>query len=139
MDTATAHPQPLTSARLQPEDPGITNEEAQQQLHREPGRRKLCLTQKGQGASSESPHVTKVPKPMVGSYRSACHPISGSVPPLSTVMPGREIRLLPNAGPRARRTVRPNKTDRSEFGAEKGSGPGRLAPSEMMAGQGLGA
>ena len=41
---ATAHPQPLTSARLQPEDPGITNEEAQQQLHRGPGRRKLCLT-----------------------------------------------------------------------------------------------
>lgn len=44
MDMTTAHPQPLTSACLQPEDPGITNEEAQQQLHRGPGRRKLCLT-----------------------------------------------------------------------------------------------
>lgn len=44
MDRATAHPQPLTSARLQPEGPSVANEEAQQQLQRGPGRRKLCLT-----------------------------------------------------------------------------------------------
>ena len=31
-DTANAHPQLLTSARLQPEGPSVRNEEAQQQL-----------------------------------------------------------------------------------------------------------
>lgn len=110
-DTANAYPQPLTSARLQPEGPGATNEEAQQQLQREPGRRKLCLTWKGQGAASESPHMANVPKSRWGVTDQRVTPSREVHRPLRPAgMPGREIQLLPNAGPHARCTVRPNNT-----------------------------
>lgn len=65
MDTTTAHPRPLTSAHLQAWGLGTANEGAQQQLQRGPGRGKLCLTLRGQGASSENPHVANVPSPVV--------------------------------------------------------------------------
>lgn len=65
MDTTTAHPRPLTSAHLQAWGLGTANEGAQQQLQRGPGRGKLCLTLRGQGGSSENPHVANVPSPVV--------------------------------------------------------------------------
>lgn len=136
-DTATAHPQPLTSASLQPEGPSITNEEAHQQLQRGPGRRKLCLTWKGQGAASESPHMAKVPeRATVGRYRSVCHSISGSAPPPEA---SRDARQRNTAVTKCRFTCPMHgeaKQHTSEFGAEKGLPPGPHAGSHNCNGGG---
>ena len=73
MDTTTAHPRPLTSAHLQAWGLGTANEGAQQQLQRGPGRGKLRSTLRGQGASSESPHVANVPSPVAKLTNTSLH------------------------------------------------------------------